>query len=94
VDPATDDDRSEVTENEVSCSDKGCVARGGGYAQDSPTAATASFNLTAVKDNVASAPKGAAFGGGLHVGGGAVDLTETVVKRNTVPCVPSRLGQR
>ncbi|HET9769570.1 MAG TPA: hypothetical protein VFS16_01680, partial [Acidimicrobiia bacterium] len=73
VDAASTDryDRTEITDNETFCPDDGCAARGGGYAQDVP-AATALFRYTAVKDNEAKAPDGAAFGGGLYVGAGLV----------------------
>jgi hypothetical protein len=93
VDAGSEDlyDRTEITENETFCPDDGCAARGGGYAQDSP-AATALFRYTAVKDNAARAPEGAAFGGGLYVGAGTVELDEGIVKRNSVTGKPAEGG--
>ncbi len=93
MDAASSDryDRTEITDNETFCPDDGCAARGGGFAQDAP-AATALFRYTAVKDNEAKAPEGAAFGGGLYVGAGTVELDDAIVKRNRVTGKPAEGG--
>ncbi len=93
VDAASTDlyDRTEIADNETFCPDDGCAARGAGFAQDVP-AATALFRYTAVKDNEAKAPEGAAFGGGLYVGAGIVELDDAIVKRNSVTGKPAEGG--
>jgi hypothetical protein len=93
VDLASQDryDRTEIRENDSSCPDDGCAARGGGYAQDSPTA-TARFRFTALKDNEARAPDGAAFGGGLYIGTGLLELDEAIIKRNRARGKPAEGG--